>query len=162
MGNPLEKGQLKNLQLKIKLSSPNPHVIQSQHNRGWQAGKFSRWAGGMLVMLHLGYLWYLYLWQIFQSWNFGAKGWILTDYWCMWPNRPLQLSQAVLMPSYGSRASLSQNEGSHRKSVQSTAYLPSTHAVPLGKETWGLSKGHTTSAWTCSHVGWQRALWMPT
>ena len=35
MGKPLEEGQLKNLQLKITLSSPNPHVIQSQHNRGW-------------------------------------------------------------------------------------------------------------------------------
>lgn len=39
------------------------------------------------------------------------------------------------VPSYRSQASLSRNEGSQRRAVQSTAYPPSTHAVPLGKET---------------------------
>ena len=63
----------------------------------------------MLVMLHFGYLSMidfpeLKLWG--QGVNFDRR---------MWPNHPLQLSQAVQTPSYGSRASLSPNEGSRRK-----------------------------------------------
>ena len=133
MGNPLEKGQLKKSAIKDQAVIPKSTChSESTQQRLASVVKFNLLGEGnacdasFWIMISLSMIDFpeLKLWG--QGVNFDRR---------MWPNHPLQLSQAVQTPSYGSQASLSPNEGSQRKAVQSTAYPPGTHAVPLGKET---------------------------